>query len=70
MNPTIIGFIKQLGGVVLFALLTYLGDASHFNGVVSPVIAAIITALVASYESYLKAKSNNTTALFGSVYVK
>ena len=70
LTPAIIGFIKGLGIVALLAILSFLGDASHFTGVINnPYVISIIVALVSAFESSLKAKSDNTTALFGAVKI-
>lgn len=70
LSPSIIGFIKALGVVVIASVASYLADAAHLTGVLNPVIATVVAALAASFESYLKANSGNTTALFGTVSVK
>lgn len=69
LTPAQAGFIKQIFLLVAFAVLTYVGDASHLNGIVSPVVAGVIAALAGALESKLKAGSDNTTALFGAVKV-
>lgn len=69
MNPTIIGFVKAIGVVALAAVVSYLADSAHLTGVLNPVIATVVAALAASFESYLKADSGNTTALFGTVNI-
>lgn len=65
-----IGFIKAIGVVVITAILSYLGNAAHLNGVLSPVLASLVAALAASLESHFKDASGNTEALFGAVTVK
>lgn len=69
LSPAVAGFLK---GIILAALggaAIYLSDASNLTGL-APYIATLIAALASSLESYLKAQSNNTSALFGSVYIK
>lgn len=70
LNAAWIGFIKAIGVVVIMGVLSYVGDAAHLNGLVSPIIASLIAALAASLESHLKDESGNTKALFGAVKVK
>ncbi len=70
MTLTLIGFVKGLGVVILFSILGYIENRANLDGVVGPTVAAVITALASSFESYLKERSGNTTALFGSVNVK
>ncbi len=70
MSPAIISFIKGVGVVVLFAVLTYLGDAANLSGILSPVLATVIASMVSAYEAHLKEQSGGTTALFGAVSVR
>lgn len=70
LSPALAGFIKGVLMVVLFGVITYLEDANHLTGVVSPTVAAVVVALASSLESHLKAQSGGTTALFGAVRVK
>lgn len=69
ISPSIAGFIKGLGIVLLVSTLSFLGDVSHFTGIVNPIVATMIAALASSLESHMKAASGNTTALFGSVRI-
>lgn len=65
MSPSVIGFLRALGVVILTAVLSYLGDASHLNGVVSTSIAALISAIALGLEHSIEEKKG--TALFGAV---
>lgn len=65
LTPSQISFIKGIGIVVVVSILTYLGDAAHLNGIVSPVIATLIAALASSYEAHLREQTG--AALFGAV---
>lgn len=69
MTPAIAGFIKGVLGVVVIALVSYFGDASHLTGILSLGTATVVAGLFSSLESYLKARSGNTTALFGAVKI-
>lgn len=70
LSPAQISFIKALGVVALVSVLSFLGDASHFTGVLNPILAAVIAALAASFEAKLRSNSGDTTALFGAVNVR
>lgn len=70
LNPAQLGFIKAIGIIIITSVLAYLGDATHLNGILSPLLASLIAALASSLESHMKANSDNTTALFGSVTIK
>jgi hypothetical protein len=61
------GFLKGVFIVAVLAVVSYLSDATHLTGIVTPAIATIAAGLFSSLESYLKAQSGNTTALFGAV---
>jgi hypothetical protein len=65
ISPAFLGLIRGLGTAVLLAGLTYLGDASHLNGVVSVSVATVIAALALSLEHYIEGRTGN--ALFGAV---
>lgn len=63
------GFIKGLVLAALGGAAIYLSDAGNLTGL-APYAATLIAALASSLESYLKAQSGNTTALFGSIKLK
>lgn len=65
ISPALAGFIKGVLGVVVIAIVSYLGDSSHLSGVLNLGAATIVAGLFSSLESYLKSQSGNTTALFG-----
>jgi hypothetical protein len=68
MNPFVLGLVRGLGAVILAAVLTYLGDASHLTGVVTPYVATIIAALALALEGHIEGKTG--AALFGAVRVQ
>lgn len=70
ISTSFAGFIKGLLIVITFAIASYLSDAAHLSGIVSPTIGIVIAGFFSMIESDLKAKSNGTTALFGSVKLK
>ncbi len=70
LTPALAGFIKGLLGVVVIVVVSYLGDAAHFTGLLNPTLAALAAGLFSALESKLKADSGNNTALFGSVTLK
>lgn len=65
MNPSTLGFIRALGVAVVMAVVSYLADASHLNGVVSAGLATIISALALAIEHSIEGSTGN--ALFGAV---
>lgn len=69
LTPAQYGLLKTLGLLVVFSVLDFLSNAANLNGVVSPLIAGIVTMLAGALESHLKANSGNTAGLFGSVRV-
>jgi hypothetical protein len=68
MNPATLGFVRALGTVAVVAVLSYLGDAAHLNGIVSESVAAIIAALALGLEHSIEEKTGN--GLFGAVKVR
>lgn len=70
MNYKIIGVIRVLGGVALFAIVSFLADTQNAV-VISPLvgsgIATLITALAAAFEHSIEDKSGK--ALFGMARV-
>lgn len=65
MSPAILGFVRAIGSIILMAVLAYLGDVSHLNGIVSASLATVIAGIAMSVEHMIEAKSGN--ALFGAV---
>lgn len=68
MNPATLGFLRAIGTVVLMSVLTYLGDASHLNGILSATLATVISAFALAIEHSIAATTG--TALFGAVTVR
>lgn len=69
LNPFWAGLVKGVLGVVVLAVVSYLGDVSHLTGLGNLGTATVIAGLFSGIESLLKAKSGGTTALFGAVKV-
>lgn len=67
LSPQLISFIKAIGILMIFTLLTFLGDASHLNGIVSPAVAGLIAAIASWLETDIKQNTGN--ALFGAAKV-
>lgn len=70
ITPALAGFVKGLGTVVIFAVLSYLADANNLSALVGTGGAGLIATVVAQFETILKAKSNGERGLFGSVAIK
>lgn len=69
LSPAQAGFIKGIIIAVGAAAAAYLSDPSHLT-FLSGGIALLIAAFASSVESYLKAESGNTTALYGAVQIR
>lgn len=65
LSPSVVGLLRGIGTALVFALFTYLGDASHLTGVFTPEVAGLIAGIVLALEHALEAKTGN--ALFGAV---
>ncbi len=69
MSPQVIGFIKGLAYVVIFAVLSFVANATNLTAIVSPQVAAIIaglaTALLGSLDGHIEMKTGK--AVFGAV---
>lgn len=69
MSPKVLGFIKIVLGIALFAtlnaILGYFSDAVHLAGYVSPAIATIIAGLAGMIEQDIQSRGGG--ALFGAV---
>jgi hypothetical protein len=64
------GFAKGVLIVILTSVTSYLAHEAKLTDVLNPLLATLVAGLASSLESYLKAQSNNTTALFGAVKLK
>lgn len=64
ISPKLEGFLRGLGVVVLVAVLSYIGDASHLT-FLNPTTATLIAGIALWIE---KAVGAPGTALFGSVH--
>ncbi len=65
MSPAAIGFLRAVGVAALVAILAYLGDAAHLNGLVSDSVATIVAGLALALEHVIENKTGS--ALFGAV---
>ena len=64
ISPALLGFLHTVLMVAVFAVLTFLGQATNLTGVLNPATAALV-ALVANFLAH--AMSPQGTGLFGSV---
>lgn len=69
LSPGWLGLIRGLGFALLFAVLSYLGDAANLHGIVNESVAALISSLALALEHAMENKEKGT-ALFGSVTVR
>ncbi len=65
ISPAVLGFLRTLLTVAIIAILSYIGDASHLNGLVSGTLATLIAAIAMGLEHSIEA--NTGKALFGAV---
>lgn len=70
ISPATSGFIKGLLMVVVLSVVSYLADAAHFGGILSPAIATIAAAVFSAVESDLKANSGGNLGLFGAARIR
>ncbi len=72
LSPAVTGAIRSVVSVAIFgavaAVLNFLGDSTHLQGVTNDSLALLIAAVASSLEHQMEAK--NGTALFGSVAVR
>ncbi len=57
--------MKGLATAVLGFVLVYLADPSHFTGVTTPVVAALIAAIAQGLHDHIQDKTGNL--LFGAI---
>ncbi len=72
MSPKLLGLIRYVGAAALWgalhAVFTYLGDAAHLTGIVSPIMTTIVVGIAGLLDHSIEAKGNG--ALFGSVRIR
>lgn len=68
-SQKLLGFLRSVVAVVIWsaamAVLSYLSDATHFNGIVDGSLATVIAGLAGLVEHQME--SNGSGALFGAV---
>lgn len=69
INAQWLGFIRAILYVVAFGVLSFLGDASHLNGLLNPqlttTVTLLATALLGMLDGHIEAKTGR--AAFGAV---
>ena len=65
MSPSIEGFIRGIGTVILFAVLSYVANSANLTGVVGVSLAGIISGIALAIEGSMKA--SGAGGLFGAV---
>lgn len=70
ITPAWLGFLRGLGVVILFAVLTYIGDASHLAPLIGDSLAAILSGVVLALEHRFEVNNTEGKALFGAVRVR
>jgi hypothetical protein len=61
----ILGVIRGAAFVAIVAILTYLGDASHLQGILNPETASFVAVAALAVEHWVEGKGKG--ALFGAV---
>lgn len=64
-SPAIWGFLKGLGTAVFGFVLLYFADATHFQVLTTPVVAALIAAIAQGLHDHIEDKTGK--ALFGAI---
>ncbi len=72
MSTQLIGFIRGLLYVVAFAVLSFLADASHLTGVLTPAVTLVVTTLATAFLGMLDGHIEQKTgrAVFGAAAKK
>lgn len=68
ITPAQLGFLRAIGVAFVLFLLTYLGDASHLNGILSAGTATVVAGLALALEHYIE--DNTGKALFGTTSIR
>lgn len=68
MSPKVYGFLKTVGLVIVFAILTFLANSANLGPYLSPTIAGIVAGIAGMIEEQIKANSGN--GILGSVRLR
>lgn len=68
ITPAQLGALRALGTLVLFTVLTWLGDTTHLAPFVNSTVASIISMLALGIEHNVESASGK--ALFGNATVR
>ena len=63
--PSVEGFLRGIGTVILFAVLSYLANSANLTGIVNVSVAGIISGIALAIEGSMK--SQGSGGLFGMV---
>ncbi len=64
-SPIVLGFLKGLGVAILGTVLSYLANATNLQGLVNPMVAALIAAIALGLHDHIESKTGNL--LFGAI---
>ncbi len=64
LNPSVLGLIRGVGSVVVFAVVSYLANAANLHGIVNDGLATLIAGVALMLEHQMEA--NGGGALFGA----
>ena len=64
LSPAWVGFLRGIGTVVLFAVLSFLANSANLTPVLGTSLAGIVSGLILAIENSLGVKSG--TSLFGA----
>ncbi len=66
VNQAVLGFLRSVASVVVFsavlAVLSFLADATHLNGVVNDSLAALIAAIASAAEHSWESRNGTAVA--------
>lgn len=64
-SQALLGFLRSIGVVIVIAVLSYIGDASHISFLGNPYFETLIASIALAIEHKIEEKSGR--ALFGVV---
>ncbi len=63
LSPSVLGFIRGVGSVIVFAVVSYLANAANLHGIMNDGLATLIAGVALMVEHEMQ--TSGTGALFG-----
>lgn len=60
-NPALLGFLRGIGVVIVYAIVQFLANASNLTGLVGASTAAVVAGLALALEHYITIPSSAPT---------